>query len=115
MTPTVDERLLYSTKTALHISLGLALLSIVIAGIAAWSLPSYVPIWFSRPFGENQLAIHWMLFIYPVLLAGFFGGAFTIYRTLKATPPTLAVYFWLSSLASALLFLSLTYVLFLIY
>lgn len=112
---TIDGILSDSLKTGLKVLLGLAVLSGLLAGIFGWQLPAYIPMFFSRPFGEKQLVPFWVFFLYPLLSLLFYLLGLGVYKKFTNSLVTLAMFLWLTVVAIFMLVLSQIYVLFLIY
>lgn len=63
-----------------YLLIGCDLLTI---GISIWkfsTLPPNLPLFYSRPWGEDQLVDWWMIFLLPLIMNGFFFLNFFIYK-----------------------------------
>lgn len=115
MSTTIDTSLERYCVLALRLSLGLFACSLGLLGLFGWRLPAFIPLFFSRPFGAQQLAPFWVLFFYPVFLFVFYFSAWWVYKKSNANLITQTVYLWVTFLASLFLSLSLFYVLMLVF
>jgi hypothetical protein len=115
MTTTIDSSLEKHCRFALRFLLVLFVFSLILMGIFGWRLPAYVPLFFSRPFGLKQLAPFWAVYFYPVALLLLYFSSWWAHRKVSANNISLAVFLWVSLVASLLLTLSLLYVLFLVF
>lgn len=115
MTSTIDTLLEKHCLFALRGSLILFVFSLLLVIIFGWHLPAFVPLFFSRPFGLKQLAPYWVVFFYPLFLLLFYLSSWWVYKKMQSNQISLAIFLWISFLASLLLSLSFSYVLFLIF
>lgn len=78
----------------------------ILTGILLWKSPTYIPLFFSKPYGRGQLANHWWLLLYPVfsLVLYFFG--YLIKNKMKSSPISTSMTIWVNFGSIVLLLLS---------
>lgn len=78
----------------------------ILTGVLLWKSPTYIPLFFSRPYGRGQLANHWWLLLYPAFSLVVYLFGYVIKNKMKSSSISISMTIWVNFGSIVLLLLS---------
>ena len=101
-----EENSFIDLETVQGFVLGALVLIWLVTVVLLWRSPVEVPIFFSKPYGEDQLAVKWWLLSFPVLSTLIYLSVFFIKNKVKSSPISTSMTIWMSLGSLALMLLA---------